>query len=119
MANSLISPIPIRAVAYVLRGSWVAECPRDECANVEFIDPRQNPRTKSTRQMFYCTYCNMVAGILWPPNADEIMVPLDRRPIPKTRNWYPQNHPDAIRYNIEHGQSVEDLWEENREHGVI
>lgn len=112
-----------RALAYVLRGSWVAACPRDDCANVEFLDARQHPPArrhliKSTRDLFHCTYCLMTCQVEWPSNADELMEPLLRRPVPKTRNWYPAEHPEAITYGIEHGQSVNDLWEENRAHGV-
>lgn len=120
MENSLINIVvpATKAVVYILRGSWVAACPREDCANVEFADPRQNPKTKCTLEMFYCTYCKMVAPMLWPSNASELMEPLERRPVPRTRNWYPENHPDALRFNIEHGQSVADLWQENKDHGV-
>jgi hypothetical protein len=40
------------------------------------------------------------------------------RPIPRNRNWYPQDHPVALKFNIPHGQSPADLLAENEEHGV-
>lgn len=116
--KAIIAPASHNAVAYVLRGEWVAACPRDECTNVEFLDPARHPRTRCTKQTFYCTYCQMMTAIRWPHNADEIMEPLNRRPIPRTRNWYPKDHPEAVAYRIEHGQSVADLWAENKDHGV-
>lgn len=108
-----------KAQAYVLRGNWVANCPRDGCGNVEFIDPREHQRPIScTRETYLCSYCKQIAAIQWPPNADELREPLARRPVPHTRNWYPAEHPDAVTFRIEHGQTPADLWEENREHGV-
>lgn len=106
------------AIAYVLRGDWVAACPRPECSNVEFLDHVKHRQSKCTSDTYYCTYCHMVASITWPPNKDELWEPLSRRPVPHTRNWYPKDHPEAIRYRIEHGQSPSDLWRENEEHGV-
>jgi hypothetical protein len=48
----------------------------------------------------------------------EITAVLALRPIPQTRNWYPRDHDIALRFRIPHGQSVDDLREENAEHGV-
>jgi hypothetical protein len=113
-----MTTITVRTLAYVLRGDWVATCPRDECGNVEFLDFTVHRASRCTRDTFYCSYCNMIAGIVWPANPDEIWEPLARRPVPHTRNWYPANHPDAVKFRVEHGQTAADLWQENREHGV-
>lgn len=109
------------ARAYVLRGDWVADCPRPGCANVEFLFTQgkiNGPRM--IRKPFYtCSYCGAQAEIGWARREVEIMEVLDRRPIPDTRNWYPHDHPDAIRFGVPHGQSIAELVAENEEHGVI
>jgi hypothetical protein len=61
----------------------------------------------------------MSDGIVWPHEEENIMTTLNLRPIPHTRNWYPDNHPVALRAGIPHGQSVLDLIQENSDHGVI
>lgn len=117
-----------RARAYVYAGMWVAQCPGG-CNNVEpLFDPENRhlyrevradaPRPRR-RPVFYCTYCGHVAEIEWAQDEAEIMAVLERRPIPHNRHWYPQGHEFAIRAGIPHGQTVADLEDENREHGVI
>lgn len=102
-----------KARAYVYSGDWVADCPR-ECGNVEYLFDGDKRRAS-----FFCSYCRFISEIDWPKNAADIMGVLSLRPIPHTRNWYPQDHSVAARAAIPHGQSVGDLWEENEEHGVI
>lgn len=111
-----------RARAYVYSGDWVAECPR-ACGNVEYLYNRANPLDSASpfttrKGSFLCSYCKYLGEIEWPAGADEIMDVLGLRPIPHTRNWYPQGHDLAIRAGIPHGQSVRDLIDENAEHGV-
>lgn len=120
-----ITPVVLtHACAYVYSGMWVAECPREGCGNVEALfdlanplDPR-SPRTVR-KQVFLCSYCRCVAEIDWAADEAEIMAVLERRPIPHTRNWYPEGHHLAVRWGIPHGQSVGDLVAESREHGVV
>lgn len=109
------------ARAYVYRGDWVADCPRVGCGNVEFLYQAAaigGPRT-IRKPFFHCSNCGMQAMIDWPDNEHEILSVLVARPIPDTRNWYPQDHPVAINFRIPHGQSVRDLQDENEAHGVI
>src|SRR5687767_11219683 len=87
------------ARAFVTMGEWVAECPRPECSNVEFLtDKDQQWRGKpgvegDRRQMFACSYCGFMTQLIeWPPDADQIMAVLDRRPMPHNRSWYPEGH---------------------------
>jgi hypothetical protein len=115
--------VPNRARAYVYAGDWVSDCPRDGCGNVEHLFDRSNPKKpdspRSVRKtQFYCTYCRMVAPIEWSDQEAEIMQVLERRPVPHNRNWYPSDHTTAIKFRIPHGQSVQDLRDENAEHGV-
>lgn len=113
------------ARAYVYAGEWVADCPRG-CGNVEFITEK-NPRHRSAlhyvagepHTSFRCSYCQYhTASIHWPADGEQIMDVLSRRPIPHTRNWYPEGHITAVRHGIPDGQTVEELVAENVENGV-
>lgn len=111
--------VPV-ARAYVYAGDWVADCPRAGCANVEHLY-RQSRRggPRDVQLGFYrCSYCGMESDISWPDSMHDILAVLVRRPIPDTRNWYPTDHPVALKFGLPHGQSVRDLAEENEEHGV-
>lgn len=110
------------ARAYVYSGEWVADCPRG-CGNVEYLYDLANPQDLTgprTRQkpQFYCSYCRLITGIEWPHDMESIMEVLGLRPIPHTRNWYPEGHDTALQFRIPHGQSVDDLRAENVENGV-
>jgi hypothetical protein len=116
-----------RALAFVYHGDWVAECPRRDCGNVEHLFDAVNPRVPGAprtvpRPLFVCTYCGLSdVGIEWPPEQDMlgITLVLSQRPVPHTRNWFPADHPLAIRLGVkDYGQTVADLVDENREHGV-
>lgn len=103
-----------RARAYVYAGDWVADCPRG-CGNVEPLFDRHGGTRKP---QFFCSYCKMIAPIEWANDEEQIMEVLGKRPIPHNRNWYPAGHEGAIKLRLEHGQSIEDLREENIAHGV-
>lgn len=108
------------ARAYVYNGMWVADCPA-ECGGVEplFEAKRKGGPRVVRRTLFHCSYCHhATSSIDWAPNEADIMAVLELRPIPHNRNWYPQDHPTAIRFRVEHGQSVQDLRDENAEHGI-
>lgn len=116
------------ATAYVYTGEWVADCPRPDCYSTEFLfnpaDPAKpaspaNPRVLP-KPLFSCSNCGQMGVIGWPPQAlmVEIMHVLSQRPVPQTRHWYPQDHPVAVRSRIPHGQSPDDLRQENHDHGV-
>jgi hypothetical protein len=115
-----------RAVAFVLYGDWVAECPMPDCGNVEHLFDRMNPRVVTSprivpRTGFHCSYCGLQVEIEWPEPGliSGVMDALNQRPVPHTRNWFPADLPFAVRQRIkEHGQSVDDLLAENAEHGV-
>jgi hypothetical protein len=111
------------ARAYVYHGEWVADCPRS-CGNVEFLFNKQNPRRKDSprtirKTAFVCSYCSLTAPIEWAQDETAITMTLNVRPIPHTRNWYPKGHPVALRYRLPDGQTIHELVEEAREHGVI
>lgn len=118
-----MSEVEGRARAYVYEGNWVVDCPRG-CNNTEFVFDLRNPLDpRSPRDVpkggFHCSYCRLVApAVELPRDADEIMRVLAVRPIPNNRNWYPEDHPVALRFNVAHGQTVAQLREENAEHGV-
>lgn len=113
------------ARAYVYCGEWVADCPQEDCANVEFVELKRDQDrgvagTRGERKdAFFCTYCKVMAtSVHWPKNADEIIELLERRPVPHTRNWYPEGHLTALRYGIKDGETAEELRAENAEHGI-
>lgn len=111
--------VPV-ARAYVYSGDWVADCPRPGCANVEHLyrpSRRGGPRDLALGY-FHCSYCGMQADITWPDNRLDILAVLARRPLPDTRNWYPTDHPVAVKFRLPHGQSVRDLEDENAAHDV-
>lgn len=108
------------ARAYVYQGDWVADCPRNDCGNAEFLmEPVvvRGPRVLR-KPVFRCTNCQLLAEVDWPKDIDGIMEVLDRRPVPQTRNWYPEGHGTAVKFRVPHGQTVKDLLDENTEHGV-
>lgn len=99
------------ARARVNHGRWIADCPRRYCANAMRLEPRQ--------AMFHCGGeggCRMVADIEWPANADDIWQALLERPVPTTRNWYPNGHVEAAKLGLPHGQTADELRAEQREH---
>lgn len=115
---------PPRARAYVYAGNWVSDCPREGCGNVEHLYDLSNPRVLSSsrtvqKTSFFCTYCRAIAEIEWPPDMEGIMEVLNLRPVPHNRNWYPKDHLTAIKFRIEHGQTIQDLRDENAEHGIM
>ena len=108
------------ARAYVYAGNWVADCPA-ACGNVELLYEKAVRGGALTRKKttFHCSYCGFeTRAIEWPSNEHKIAAVLALRPIPHTRNWYPADHAAAIRFRIPHGQSVQDLIDENLENGV-
>lgn len=110
-----------RAFAYVYGGEWVADCPAG-CNNVEFVYEKtfmNGPRDRR-RNFFQCSHCGFACEkIVFPRREHEILEILMKRPDPSTRNWYPQDHPVAIKFHLPHGQSPADLVAESEEHGVI
>jgi hypothetical protein len=116
------------ARAYVYNGDWVADCPRDGCANAEHLFglryPQRPQAINNSRDVrlaaFCCSNCQQLARIDWPPDGEmaEITEVLNLRPVPQNRNWYPQDHPGAVSFRIPHGLSVDDLRRENADHGV-
>lgn len=114
--------------AYLYSGEWVADCPRPDCSGAEFLFDATfpmlpagpgNPRN-IRKGVFACTNCQQLASIAWPAESfmDQARELLALRPVPSTRNWYPADHPGALRFRIPHGQSLEELREENRAHGI-
>lgn len=109
-------------------GDWIGDCTRPGCCNAEHLyDLRSpghppgpnNPRSEK-RSMFHCSNCQLLDQIEWPEDSFMAAVAMivSRRPVPQTRNWFPAEHPQAVRNNLEHGQTVLQLLEENAEHGV-
>jgi hypothetical protein len=101
--------IPAKARAYVNHGRWVADCPA-ECGGAMSLDPRQG--------LFACGVCKQMNEVEWPDNPDEIFETLMRRPLARNRNWFPTGHFLALRGSMAHGQTVNELLEEEERYGV-
>lgn len=99
-----------RARAYFNHGRWVAGCPRQDCNHAVDLAPQQSG--------FECANCRAVAPVEWPSDADLITEVLNLRPVPQTRNWFPAGHELAIAFRVSDGQTVQDLIDENAEHGI-
>lgn len=113
------------ARAYVYCGEWVADCPQQDCGNVEFLtlkldrDRGVAGTVGERKDAFFCSYCKcMATSVHWPADAEEIVEVLDRRPRPHTRNWYPEGHLTALKFNVPDGQTIAELKAENAAHGV-
>lgn len=93
------------AIARVDHGRWIADCPTDGCNGAEFVSLSGQP--------FFCTECrnaatgNVPVPVVLPDEktCDLIARYLVPRPVPANRNWNP-------------GETVKQLQQENREHGV-
>jgi hypothetical protein len=87
--------------AYVHRDAWVADCP--SCSGAMIVD--------DTEPLFFCVDCHNADNDGKPyrvnfPNQDEVEALMAMRANPQARNWYP-------------GETVEDLIEEQIEHGEL
>ena len=93
--------------AYANHGRWIADCCRQYCQSA--LELRRG------QQFFTCGECKQEASVVWPNNVDEITEVLKVRPVPSTRNWFPAGHDLAVRSGCEHGQSVQQLKDEQME----
>ncbi len=98
---------PKTALAYINHGRWVVECPW-ECGSAMELQPHE--------LMFACSMCHQISPITWPSDADRIWEALQERVLPRTRNWFPDGHPLAIRLGAPMGQTEAQLRAEQREH---
>lgn len=100
----------LTARAIVNHGRWIAECPDPNCYNAMALEPKE--------ATFHCGGlggCRLIAPLEWPANADEIWEALAERPDPRTRNWAPTGHRQAIVDGLPEGQSVNELRSETAE----
>lgn len=119
MQDTIGEATPVRAFVY--HGEWVADCTRPYCNSTEFLFEavtEKGPRVRR-KDFFTCSNCRLEAFTDWPPDMLAITQVLMQRPVPETRNWYPADHPTALRFGVPHGQSVADLIAESLEHGVV
>lgn len=98
-----------KARVYVNFGRVIADCAND-CGSAMALDKDQ--------RTFFCQGtggCGHISDIEWPSNLDEILDALRGRK-PKHMNWFPQDHPLALRAGCPHGQSPAELRAETAEH---
>lgn len=90
--------------AYCNHGRWIADCCRQYCQSAIQLTTGQ--------QFFNCAECRQEAVVLWPSNVGELTEVLSARPVPSTRNWFPSGHELALRSGCDHGQTVQQLKDE-------
>lgn len=77
---------------------WIADCPNPFCTSALAV-AREQP-------WFACLDCDATAEIVWPRYCEDVERLLVMRPDPITRNWEP-------------GETLQDLYRENAEHGIL
>lgn len=97
------------AMAYYNHGRWIADCP-ENCGFAILLQSRQG--------MFHCNECQVMWPVEWPSDVDEITEVLEVRKK-KHRNWFPHGHDLAVRFNLPHGQTVNELREETEDHNGV
>lgn len=96
-----------QARLHVSHGYWVAECP----AHTPVSPEDEGTVPNCGYAIVACQGLAMVcpehgwADVIWPPEWRGIEAVLHKRPAAKFANWFP-------------GETVEDLREENRQHGA-
>lgn len=95
----------MNGLVYINYGRVVVDCPSDPaCGNAFLVKPGETQK--------YCNsagVCSTLFQLIVPSNLSELLAELDRRPDRSTRNWFPANHPLALRAGLPHGQTVADL----------
>lgn len=97
--------------AYVNHGRWIADCTDPDCGNAESLELGQSA--------VLCTNCQALHSVEWPPDAVDIDMVLERRPVPQTRNWSPAGHRQSLAVGMPQGQTVLDLIRENEGHKIL
>lgn len=92
-------------LVYVNYGRVIVDCPSG-CGNAFMVPMGTSSMTCKGKND---TGCGADFALVIPDNLSEIITELNHRPNSANRNWYPDNHPVAIRGNIPMGQSVTDL----------
>ena len=92
------------ALARVVHGRWVADCPQDGCMGAMDVTPGE-PALCS-----YCFNCGIDfrwRRVIFPEDIEGIEAALRVRLLPETANWVPGETVDAlIAENIAHGIEV-------------
>lgn len=98
-----------KALAYVNFGRWIADCPMD-CGSALQLTNGQG--------IYQCVECGFTTEVVWPSNVAEITEVLNERPAKRNRNWFPSEHPLALRSFSPHGQTLQELRDETEENRV-
>lgn len=100
----------MKGLLYINHGRTVVDCPFN-CGNAYVVKPKQTE--------IYCGSsdgCHVSFGLDVPDNIGELVAELNQRPDKKNRNWFPEEHPVAVRGRLPQGQSVADLRAELEMH---
>jgi hypothetical protein len=102
--------VDLSVPVYMSWGKWVAQCPRPGCHNAEQLGQCDDGTVGGlTATSFVCRESHLGCGVRcaadWPDRVKEIEFMLRSRPV-GARNWFP-------------GETVDDLFRENIENGLI
>lgn len=93
--------------AYINHSRWIAECPTTGCSGAGFITFKED--------RCWCVHCNTGWHTIVFPDSDkvgEVEEILLKRPAPNSRNWEP------VQRGRFPAEAIEDLIEQNKEHGI-
>lgn len=96
----------ISADVYVNYGRFVADCPAEGCSDARAVEPGRRDETCAAGHAF---------GLAWHPDLPAVIAELGAREIEARRNWFPPDHPLAVRLGQPHGQTIEDLRAESEQ----
>ena len=98
------------AQIYINHGRIILDCPVP-CGNAYFYEEGATHRTCDAT----IDGCQTVFELDVHEDIYEIFEDLERRPVKGTRNWFPLNHPLAIRGRLKHGMSLAEVVQETDE----
>lgn len=93
----------MESMVYINYGRVVFDCP-GECGNAYRYEYGATSQSCNGPDG-----CGVEVSLLVPNNLAELFQELAKRPVTKTRNWYPEGHPLAVRGNLPMGQTTSDL----------
>lgn len=93
----------MKTVVYVNWGRFIAEC---QCGSATEVHPG--------RREALCVQDppGHLMSLVWPDGIEGVMTVLGERTSEKRRNWFPADHPVALRLGQPHGETVDDLRHE-------
>jgi hypothetical protein len=90
----------MKTVVYINWGRFIAEC---QCGSATEVHPGQR------EALCVQDPPGHLMSLVWPDGIERVMAVLAERLSDKRRNWFPADHPVALRLGQPHGESLDDL----------